>query len=177
VDASAPLRWRELPADTRTALAGRLAGLWDAPTDEAVFDKLARDKQEALLLLLRRLRQLGLWHVVRKVANVYGTDGVGMAFDAWPVVAATLARRKDFTRRFAKHQNTSAGFYERGRGTGVLHFLYGDEADAPRTWQVHFDLYSPVHSPASLLRLLRHELNGKLKPDWRAIKEALRDTE
>ena len=174
---SGHLRWCELQADVRAALAGRLAGLWGAPTDEAVFDSLARDKQEALLLLLRRLRQLSLWHVVRKVTNVYGTGGVGMAFDAWPVVATTLARRKDFTRRFAKHKNTTGGFYERGRSAGVLHFLYVDKRDVPRSWQVHFDLYSPVHSPASLLRHLRREFLGKYTPDWRAIREALRDTE
>src|SRR5438045_4122319 len=81
--------------------------------------------------------------------------GVGMAFDAWPLVAATLARRKGFTRRFANHGDTTGGFYERGRGAGVLHFLYVDKPDEPRLWQVHFDLYSPMHSPASLLRHLR----------------------
>ena len=126
---------------------------------------------------MRRLRQLDLWQVVRKVTNVYGVGGVGMAFDASPLVAATLARRSDFTRRFANHGDTTGGFYERGRGAGVLHFLYVDKPDEPRLWQVHFDLYSPVHSPASLLRHLRREFLGKCTPDWRAIREVLRHTE
>ena len=172
----ARLSWQSLPADYRAALAGRLAGLWGAPTDEAAFDSLAVDKQQALLLLLRRLLQLDLWPVVRKVTNVYGEGGVGMAFDAWPVVASTLARRRDFTRRFANHRNTTGGFYEKGRGEGVLHFLYVDKPGSPRQWQVHFDLYSPVYSPASALRHLRREFVGKYTPDWRAITVALGDT-
>jgi hypothetical protein len=172
----ARLSWQSLPADYRAALAGRLAGLWGAPTDEAAFDSLAVDKQQALLLLLRRLLQLDLWSVVRKVTNVYGEGGVGMAFDAWPVVASTLARRPDFTRRFANHRDTTGGFYERGRGAGVLHFLYVDRPEQPRAWAVHFDLHSPVHSLLSALRHLRHEMFGRQTPDWRAIKDALRDT-
>ncbi len=176
MDTIAQLHWRELVADERAALANRLAGLWGAPTDEAAFDNLAVDKQQALLLLLRRMRQQELWHVVSKVTNVYGEGGVGMSFDAWPVVASTLKRRPDYTRRFADHRDTTGGFYERGRGAGVLHFLYVDKPDQPRAWQVHFDLYSPVHSPASMLQHLRHEFIGKLTPDWRAITTALRDT-
>ncbi len=176
MDAIAQQQWCELTTDVRAALVNRLAGLWGAPTDEAAFDNLAVDKQQALLLLLRRMQQQGLWHVVSKVTNVYGEGGVGMSFDAWPVVVATLKRRSDFTHRFAKHGNTTGGFYERGRSTGVLHFLYVDKPDQPRAWQVHFDLYCPVYSPASLLRHVRHEFIGKLAPDWRAIKTALRDT-
>jgi hypothetical protein len=170
------LSWPNLPPDFRAALAGRLAGLWGAPTDDASFDSLAVDKQQALLLLLRRMLQLDLWAVVRKVTNIYGEGGVGMAFDAWPVVVATLTRRRDFTRRFANHRNTTGGFYERGRGAGVLHFLYVDKPGQPRAWQVHFDLYSPVHSPLSVLRHLRHEFIAKYTPDWRAITTALSDT-
>ncbi len=175
-ETTAQLRWRELAADVRAALTNRLAGLWGAPTDEAAFDNLAVDKQQALLLLLRRMRQQELWHVVSKVTNVYGEGGVGMSFDAWPVVVSTLLRRSDFTRRFANRHNAAGGFYERGRSAGVLHFLYVDKPDQPRKWQVHFDLYSPVHSPASVLQHLRHEFIGKLTPDWRAITTALRDT-
>ena len=170
------LHWRDLSADARAALAGRLAGLWGAPTDEAAFDSLATDKQQALLLLLRRVRQKDLWHVVRKVTNVYGVGGVGMSFDAWPVVRSTLKRRSDFTRWFANHRDTTGGFYERGRGRGVLHFLYVDKPGEPRAWAVHFDLYSPVHSLASVLSHIRHEALGGLTPDWRAIKTALSDT-
>ena len=170
------LRWVELAPDLRAALAGRLAGLWGAPTDEAAFDSLAVDKQQALLLLLRRMLQLDLWSVVRKVTNVYGEGGVGMSFDAWPVVASTLARRSDFTRRFANHRDTTGGFYEKGRGAGVLHFLYVDKPAGAREWAVHFDLYSPVHSLASAASHVRHEFIGKVTPDWRAISTALSDT-
>ena len=170
------IRWGDLPPDMHRALAGRLAGLWGAPTDEACFDNLAVDKQQALVLLLRRMLQLGLWPMVLKVTNVYGEGGVGMAFEAWPEVAATLAHRRDFTRRFANHKDTTGGFYERGRGAAVLHFLYIDKPDKSREWQVHFDLYSPVHSPVSVWRHVRHEFIGKVTPDWRAIETALSDT-
>ncbi len=170
------LRWRELAPDVCDALRGRLAGLWGATDAAAAFDNLASDKQQALLLLLRRMRALDLWSVVRRVTNVYGEGGVGMAFDAWPVLASTLARRRDFTHRFARHGDTTGGFYERGRAAGVLHFLYVDAPGAARAWQVHFDLYSPVHSPASLLRHLRREFVGRYTPDWRAIAAVLSDT-
>jgi hypothetical protein len=53
----------------------------------------------------------------------------------------------------------------------VLHFLY--QEGEPRTWYVHFDLYSPVHSPGSALKHLRHEFLGKLTPDWRMIAKFL----
>ena len=174
-DAVTQLHWLELAPRERQALAGRLAGLWGAPTDDVCFDNLAVDKQQALLLLLGRMLQLDLWPVVRRVTNVYGEGGVGMAFDAWPVVASTLQRRPDFTRRFANHKDTTGGFYERGRGAAVLHFLYIDKPGRPREWQVHFDLYSPVHSPASIWQHVRHEFIGKVTPDWRAISTALSD--
>jgi hypothetical protein len=174
-DGTQQLHWRELPADVRAALAGRLAGLWRAPTDEAAFDSLGIDKQQALLLLLRRIQQKDLWHVMRKVTNVYGVGGVGMSFDAWPFVVSTLTQRTDFTRLFANHKDTTGGFYERGRATAVLHFLYRDKPEMPREWFVHFDLYSPVHSLASVFNHVRHEALGGMTPDWRAIKTALSD--
>lgn len=170
---AARLCWAELQADTRAALAGRLVDLWGAASDRAAFDALALDKQRALLLLLRRLRRLELWQMVRRVTNVYGTGGVGMSFDAWPIVLSTLRRRSDFTRLFAKHRDTTGGFYERGRAAAVLHFLYVDRPQAERAWAVHFDLYSPVHSLLSLLRHVRHELLARMTPDWRAITAAL----
>ncbi|HEX8180499.1 MAG TPA: hypothetical protein VF525_13210 [Pyrinomonadaceae bacterium] len=172
------LHWPDLAPDLRAALAGRLAGLWNWSTDEVVFDNLGVDKQQALLLLVRRIRQKELWPVVRRVTNVYGGrgEGVGLGFDAWPVIASTLKRRPDFTQWFANHKDTTGGFYERGRATAVLHFLYVDKPGAPREWFVHFDLYSPVHSPASALQHLRHEAFGGYKPDWQTIKAALSDT-
>ncbi len=175
-DVAAPLRWVDLAHELRQAFASRLVGLWGAPSDEMCFDNLSVDKQQALVLLAGRMLQLGLWPAVRKVTNVYGEGGVGMAFDASPIVASTLERRRDFTRRFANHKDTTGGFYEKGRGAAVLHFLYIDKPSKAREWQVHFDLYSPVHSPASVWQHVRHEFIGKVTPDWRAISTALSDT-
>jgi len=117
------------------------------------------------------MRDRGLWHLVKQVTNVYGEGGVGIQFFAWPMIESTLERRDDFTRRFANHKDTSGGFYEKERDTAVLHFLF-QEGD-PRIWYVHFDLYSPVHSPKSALKHLRHEFIGKLTPDWRMIAKCL----
>ena len=87
------------------------------------------------------------------------------------MLEATLNRRKDFTRRWARHGDTSGGFYEKLRDRAVLHFLYVDAT--PRRWYVHFDLYSPVYSPASTFRHVRYEFIRKVTPDWRMIKKAL----
>jgi hypothetical protein len=165
------LQWSELSRDTRELLNGKLAGLWGAETDAAAFESWPVDKQRALMLLLRRMREMGLWHLVKKVTNVYGEGGVGLQFLAWPMIESTLNRRKDFTRRFANHKDTSGGFYERHRAEVVLHFLY--QEGEPRTWYVHFDLYSPVHSVSSVLNHIRHEFLGKTKPDWRQISRYL----
>ena len=166
------LRWHEIPPDTREALTGKLTGLWGAESDENAFDSFSVDKQQALLLILRRVWAQELWHVIRKIDNVYGEGGVGVGFSAWPLVESTLAGRRDFTRLFAKHKDTSGGFYEKGRAEAVLHFLYQD--GSPRKWYVHFDLYSPVYSLRSALRHFRREFLGKLKPDWRMIEQSLK---
>jgi hypothetical protein len=166
------LRWRELPANARDALTGKLVGLWRAVSDEAAFDSLTEDKQEALLLILSRMQAKDLWHLVRSIENVYGECGVGIAFVAWPFIQSTLSRRKDFTRLFANHKNTSGGFYEKGRAEAVLHLLF-QEGD-PRKWYVHFDLYSPVHSFRSAGKHLRYELLRKVCPDWKMIKQRLK---
>ena len=163
--------WAELSLATRELLTGKLAGLWGATTDAEAFDSWALDKKQALLLLLNRMQTKGLWHLVKRVTNVYGEGGVGLQFDAWPMIESTLSRRRDFTRLFANHRDTSGGFYEKQRGSAVLHFLF--QEGEPRTWYVHFDLYSPVHSPGSALRHLRHEMLGKVKPDWRMIAKSL----
>ena len=165
------LTWATLPAETRELLAGKLAGLWGAPTDAAAFDSWPLDKKQALLLLLDRLYAQGLWNLVKRVTNVYGEGGVGLEFEAWPKIKSTLSGRRDFTRRFANHNNTSGGFYEKNRGTAVLHFLF--QEGEPRRWYVHFDLYSPVHSARSAFRHLRHEFLGKMCPDWKKIKQYL----
>ena len=166
------LLWEHLDRDTRELLYGRLVGLWGAQTDSAAFESWEVDKQQALLLLLNRMCAKDLWHVVRQVTNVYGEGGVGLQFVAWPLVESLLKRRKDFTKRFANHKDTTGGFYERLRHDAVLHFLF-QEGD-PRIWYVHFDLYSPVHSPGSALKHLRHEFLGKVKPDWRSISACLK---
>jgi hypothetical protein len=166
------LQWRELPAKTREDLTGKLVGLWGAVSDEAAFDSLSEDKQQALLLVLRRMQVKDLWHLVRSIDNVYGESGVGIAFTAWPFIQSTLSRRKDFTRRFANHKDTSGGFYEKGRADAVLHFLF--EEGSPRKWYVHFDLHSPVHSVGSTVKHLRYEFLGKTCPDWKMIKQCLK---
>ncbi len=166
--------WAELPDTTRELLTGKLAGLWDATTDAAAFDSWTLDKKQAMLLLLARLQAKGLWHLVKRVTNVYGEGGVGLEFEAWPMVESTLSRRSDFTRLMANHKGTSGGFYETRRREAILHFLF--QEGEPRRWYVHFDLYSPVHSPATALKHFRYELLGKMKPDWRIIAKSLRSS-
>jgi hypothetical protein len=167
-----PKLWKDLADDTREALAGKLSGLWGAASDEQAFDACTVDKQQTLLIMTARLQAKSLWHVIRKIDNVYGEGGVGISFSAWPLVESTLRARKDFTRFLANHKDTTGGFYEKGRADAVLHFLYVE--GMPRKWYVHFDLYSPVHSPLSALKHLRYEFIGKLTPDWRIIQQCLR---
>ncbi len=163
--------WRNLSEDSREALTGKLSGLWGAASDEAAFDSCAVDKQQTLLLLASRLSAKRLWHVIRKIDNVYGEGGVGIGFSAWPLVESTLRARKDFTRFLANRKETTGGFYEKGRGDAVLHFLYVE--GEPRKWYVHFDLYSPIHSLASAFKHLRYEVIGRLTPDWHMIQQRL----
>ncbi len=163
--------WTTLRAETRELLAGKLAGLWNAFDDAAAFDSWPLDKKQALLLLVHRLYAKNLWNLVKRVSNVYGEGGVGLEFEAWPMIESTLSRRRDFTRRFANHNDTHGGFYEKNRGTAILHFLF--QEGEPRRWYVHFDLYSPVHSAGSALKHFRHEMLGKIKPDWRMIAKHL----
>ena len=169
-----PLTWADLPLNKRELLQGKLAGLWGAPTDAAAFESWTIDKQQAMLLLLDRMYAKDLWHVVKRVTNVYGEGGVGLQFEAWPMIESTLIRRRDFTRLMANHKDTTGGFYERRRGAAILHFLF--QEGEPRTWYVHFDLYSPVHSPGSAFRHLRHEFLGRVRPDWQMIAKHLIDS-
>ena len=165
------LKWQDLTTETRELLQGKLAGLWGASSDAAAFASWAIDKQQALLLLMDRMHEKGLWQLVKRITNVYGEGGVGLQFEAWPMIESTLARRRDFTRLMANHKDTTGGFYERRRGEAVLHFLF--QEGEPRTWYVHFDLYSPVHSPGSAFKHLRHEFLGKVRPDWQMIAKHL----
>ena len=165
------LTWSDLSEVTKDLLTGKLKGLWGAASDAAAFDSWPLDKQQALLLLLKRMHEKKLWHLVRRITNVYGEGGVGLQFEAWPMIESTLTRRNDFTRLMANHKDTHGGFYEKKRAAAVLHFLF--QEGAPRTWYVHFDLYSPVHSPGSAWKHLRHEFVGKVMPDWRMIEKFL----
>ena len=171
IDDSQRLRWKDLAFDVRDVLTGKLNHLYGATSDEAAFDSLPVDKQQALLLLLKRIHAKGLWDAVRSIENVYGLGGVGMEFKAWPIIESTLRRRRDFTRRFAKHAHTSGGFYERGTPMAALHFIF--QKGTPTRWYVHFDLHNPIFSPRSFARHLRHEVVGKLTPDWQQIKASL----
>ena len=166
------LRWDELPEDARRALTGKLEGLYGEAADAGAFDALAVDKQQTLLLFVRRLGDLELWREVERVENVYGEGGVGMDFRAHDArLAATLARRKQFSTRFAVHGDCAEGFSEVTRARAALHFLRA-KTDA-RRWSVHFDLHAPATSPQSALRHFWHEKLRRKTPDWRAIKAAL----
>jgi len=166
---SSQIAWRDLSVNVQESLSGRLIGLYGATRDSLAFEALPEDKQQALLLLSGRMQAKNLWHVVRRVQNVYGLHGVGLSFSAWPLIESTLAGRSDFTRRFANHKDCSGGFYEKGRSRAVLHFLY--QNGEPRKWYVHFDLFSPVHSPRSAFSHLQHEVWKKFRPDWKTIKQ------
>lgn len=171
VSAVNQLRWWDISGDRREALTGKLAGLWEAQRDEEAFDSLSVDAQQALFLILSRFGAKDLWHAVKKVSSVWGQGGVGFAFTAWPMIESALSRRQDFTRLFANHRDSDGGFYEKGRARSVMHFLYID--GTPRQWSFHFDLYSPLHSPVSAWKHLRHEVFSKAKPDWRMIQQGL----
>lgn len=166
------LRWSDLSREQREALSGKLVGLWGAPNDIEAFNSLAVEKQQALLLVLSRTKARKLWSAVRQITNIYGEGGVGMGFFAWPMIRSALERSRDFTKLFANHKDTTGGFYEKGRATSVLHFLYID--GEPAKWFVHFDLHSPVYSPVSAYKHLRVEFIGKVTPDWRMIEKNLR---
>jgi hypothetical protein len=165
------LRWSNLSPEIRELLAGKLTGLWQATSDAAAFNSWSVDKQQALLLLLRRMHAKQLWFLVKQITNVYGEGGVGIGFQAWPMIESSLSGRRDFTRAFANHKDMDGGFYEKGRSDAVLHFLFKNEN--PRQWYVHFDRFSPVHSLGSAVKHLRHEFLGGLKPDWRMIAKCL----
>jgi hypothetical protein len=163
--------WKDLGEETRRALARKLEGLYGQERDEAAFDSLAEDKQEALLILLRRLSELELWHAVRRIDNVYGKGGVGMSFTSWPQLWSSLCRRADFTKLFANHSDNAGGFLERGKLLASLHFLHTDRNAL--NWGVHFDLYNPWASPFNAWRHLLHEKLRGETPDWKSIKKAL----
>jgi hypothetical protein len=163
--------WDSLPRHLRSALEGRLAGLYGAPDDARAFDALAEDKRGALLIFVRRLGELKLWDAVVRVTNVYGEGGVGLAFVAGEDLSRRLRESPRFTSRFAAHGDTAEGFFERGRRRATLHLLRARRgAD---DWAAHFDLHSPVADPLSALRHLWRERLLKRTPGWEEIAAAL----
>ncbi|HVF86891.1 MAG TPA: hypothetical protein VM866_04845 [Pyrinomonadaceae bacterium] len=167
-----PLTWRQLPPDVRVDLQQKLIGLYGRGADAEAFDALELDKQQSLLIFVRRLNHLQLWSVVRRVENVYGTGGVGMNFISWPSISAALSGRRDFTKLFAKHRGSLKGFRERRRESAALHFLCEDDRREYR-WSVHFDLHNPLSSPSSAWRHLTQEKLRAMSPGWRTIRDKL----
>ncbi|HKR00388.1 MAG TPA: hypothetical protein VJT09_06930 [Pyrinomonadaceae bacterium] len=163
------LKWLELPETSRLRLARKLEGYFGGTRDEEVFDSLSVDKQQALLILMRRLQDLGMWDTVNRVGNLWGMGGVGMHFSAWPSLESTIGRLDNFSSWFAKHPGTTRGFIERGTGRRPsLHVLY-TEGEGHRGWEAHFDLYNPWTSPVNAWRHLLHEKIRHETPDWRVI--------
>jgi hypothetical protein len=150
---------------------GRLQGLYGCEHDEDAYAALALDKREALSLLARRLMEIDLWHAVGRIVNVYGEGGVGMYFGSTLNLEAELRRRRDFTKKFARHRDNTRGFLEKRRRAASLHFLYIDSRERKREWHVHLDLYGPFGSLASMTKHLYHERWRKFRPDWRMMKE------
>ncbi len=162
------LSWLGLSESTRGALGGKLDGLFGWARPDEVFESLAVERQQALLLLLRRLCNLKLWEAVRSVTNVYGEGGVGIDFIAWPLLRSTLERRRDFTRLMAGHRNNEGGFRERKQLSGpALHVVMVQKAS--HRWAAHFDLYDPLSSLSNLWRHLYREGWRRELPNWRDI--------
>jgi hypothetical protein len=164
--------WADLDQETRAALDGKLDGLYGYGPTPVAFDSIPVDKQQALLLLMRRLIALKLWDAVRRIDNVYGEGGVGMYFTAWPFLNSALRSRKDFTSLLARHSDNSGGFLEKSRVNATLHFLYIDQTGperGERHWHVHFDLHGPWGSPLSTARHLWREKFRAQHPNWRVI--------
>jgi hypothetical protein len=162
------LLWSQLRADTRAALSNKLNGLFGWSRTDEVFDSLAQNRQQALLLILRRFQELSLWETVRMITNVYGEGGVGIEFNSWPLLRTTLDRRRDFTRLLAGHRNNEGGFRERKKTSGpALHVVMVDRAN--HRWAAHFDLYDPLSSVLNLWRHLYLEGWRRQLPVWRQI--------
>lgn len=166
------LSWGRLPEGARAALSGRLRGLYEHESDESAFDSLALDKQQTLFLFAARLSGLGLWGSVSAITNVYGEGGVGLEFVAAENFSPALDAHARFTRRFATHRDSAEGFYEKGRARAALHVLR-PRTGPGRLWAAHFDLHSPIATPASALRHFYVEKLRGHTPDWREIKVAL----
>ena len=148
-------RWGRLSPAIKTELVGRLVGLYGFTSDEAAFDFLGVDKQNALLLLIHRFEILRLLHTVIRIENVYGLGGVGFDFLASSDLEKTLGSSTGFTKLFARHRNSSIGFLERRRNSATLHLLKMNSV--LEVWGAHFDLHSPIGSIRSSIKHLFHE--------------------
>ena len=157
VDDAPLLTWPHLHEDTRVALSGKLNGLFGWSRTDEVFDSLAVNRQQALLLLLRRFQELQIWEAVRQITNVYGEGGVGIEFIAWPFLRVTLERRRGFTSLLAGHRNNEGGFRERKKSAGpALHLVMMEQA--VNDWAAHFDLYDPCRRSGTLAPPLSRRL-------------------
>ncbi len=169
-DVEVPGKWTDLSEEAQLRYRGRLSGLYGHEGDEAAYDSLTLDKQEALALISARLIKFDLWKSVGKIVNVYGRGGVGLYFDATSDLDAELSSRPDFTRKFARHRDNSGGFIEKGRKRASFHFLYIDPELGRREWHVHLDLYGPYGSILSTAQHLYYERWKKFRPDWKLMK-------
>ncbi|HKP38430.1 MAG TPA: hypothetical protein VJT71_16340 [Pyrinomonadaceae bacterium] len=165
-----PLEWAELSEEERGRYRGKLSGLWGHEGDEAAYDSLTRDKQEALALISGRLASVDLWRFVGKIVNVYGRGGVGLYFGAVADLESELNGRPEFTHTFARHRDNTGGFIEKGRKRASFHFLYIDPEEGAREWHVHLDLYGPYGSLLSTAQHLYYERWSKFRPDWTMMK-------
>jgi hypothetical protein len=163
--------WAELSERERDQYSGKLSGIYGHEGDEAAYDTLTIDKQEALKLISERLIRADLWQYVSRIVNVYGVGGVGMYFSAIGDLAAELDRRRAFTRRFARHRDNTGGFLQKGRKRASLHFLFIDPPDGEREWHVHLDLYGGWGSVITAVQHLYWERWKKYRPDWRIMKQ------
>jgi hypothetical protein len=162
------LKWRDLSDDTRAALSGKLAGLFGWAETNSVFESLAVERQQALLLILQRMQELRLWDSVHFVTNVYGEGGVGINFVSWPNLRSILTRRADFTTRLAGHRNNEGGFRERKKKSGpALHMVIVKREG--NLWAAHFDLYDPLLSVKDFWRHIYRESWRRQLPNWRQI--------
>ena len=163
--------WNALNDEDRRRYQNKLSGLYGHIGDEAAYNALTIDKQEALTLISARLNASDLWQYVGRIVNVYGIGGVGMYFSAVGELASELKSRREFTRRFARHHDNSGGFLEKGRKHAALHFLYIDRPKGPREWHVHLDLYGGWGSLITGAQHLYWERWKKYRPDWRIMKQ------
>ena len=165
-----PLTWAEISAEKRERYRERLSGLYGHEGDEAAYNALTRDKQEALDLISARLISHDLWRHIGRIVNVYGRGGVGMYFCAVSDLESDLHSRRQFTRTFARHFDNTGGFLEKGRKHASLHFLYIDPGQGDREWHVHLDLYGGWGSIVTAIQHLFYERWRKFRPDWRIMK-------